>query len=112
MKVTTDTRGDALVVSVDDIRIDPASAIGFKDSMFNATRGAQGRIILDLSRAEFVNSSGLGAIVASMKALGAGARMDFVGLSPMVDKVFRPTHMDKVFRIFPDMKTACNKRTA
>ena len=32
--------------------------------------------------------------------------MDLAGLSPPVDKVFRMTRMDTVFRIFPDADAA------
>ena len=106
MSLVANKDGDTLVLSVESTRIDSASAIAFKDEMFNATRGTQGRVILDLTKVDFVDSSGLGAIVASMKALGDAAKMDIAGLSPVVEKVFRLTRMDSVFRIFPDLPSA------
>ncbi len=49
------------------------------------------RVILDLSSVKFIDSSGLGAIVAAMKQLGSGRRLDLAGLTPVVEKVFRLT---------------------
>ena len=59
--------------------------------------------MLDLSQVTFVDSSGLGAIVAAMKHLEAGRRLDLAGLTPDVAKVFRLTRMDTIFTIHPDL---------
>ena len=55
---------------------------------------------------EFLDSSGLGAVVGSMKQLGRSRRLDLAGLTPTVEKVFRITRMDRVFRIFPSVEAA------
>ncbi len=41
-----------------------------------------------------------------MKQLGGDRRLDLAGLTPTVDKLFRMTRMDTVFRIFPDRASA------
>lgn len=94
----TDT---ARVITVNASRIDAACAIRFKEDMRSETADGPDRVILDLSSVEFIDSSGLGAIVAAMKQMGAGRRLDLAGLTPVVDKVFRLTRMDTVFRLFP-----------
>ena len=93
------------IVTADTARIDAAVAIQFKDRMREVTDAGPGRIILDLSRVDFIDSSGLGAIVASMKQLG-GRRLDLAGLSPNVEKVFRLTRMDTIFAIHPSVDAA------
>lgn len=90
------------LIAVDDARIDSAVALRFKDDMRSLTEQGPDHIVLDLSRVTFVDSSGLGAIVASMKQLGPGKRLDLAGLTPDVAKVFRLTRMDTVFTIHPD----------
>ena len=97
---------DAQVITVDGNRIDAAIAIKFKDDMRAETDSGATRVILDMSAVDFVDSSGLGAIVAAMKQLGDGRRLDLVGLTPTVDKVFRLTRMDTVFRLFPCLDDA------
>ena len=63
-------------------------------------------VILDLQQVQFVDSSGLGAIVASMKAMGKGRTLALAGLNPTVEKVFRLTRMDSVFKLFPKLDDA------
>lgn len=102
MRMNATKAGQALVVTVEESRIDAAVAVKFKDRMRELTENGGDRVILDLSAVEFLDSSGLGAVVGSMKQLGRGQKLDLAGLSPTVDKVFRMTRMDSVFRIYPD----------
>jgi len=94
------------VVSVNELRIDASVAIQFKDRMREETENGETRVILDLSRVDFIDSSGLGAIVAAMKQLGTDRRLDLAGLNPNVDKVFRLTRMDTVFTLHRDLSDA------
>lgn len=86
-------------VTVARSRIDAAAAIRFKDAMRAVTAQGPDHVVLDLSNVDFVDSSGLGAIVAAMKQMGPGRRLDLAGLRPDVAKVFRLTRMDTVFVI-------------
>lgn len=106
MELKTAVYNGILVITVDENRIDAAVAVRFKDMMKQLTGRASGRVIVDLSAVNFVDSSGLGAVVGSMKQLGRGRRMDLVGLSASVDKVFRMTRMDSVFRIYKTLDEA------
>ena len=106
MNLESETRGGALVVTVAEDRIDAKVAVQFKDAMRDRTADAQGRVVLDLSQVGFLDSSGLGAVVAVMKHLGKDRPLDLAGLTPTVSKVFRLTRMDKVFRIFDDAEMA------
>ena len=106
MKMTTSNHNGALVIAVQESRIDAAVAMHFKERMKELTSRASGQVIVDLSTVNFVDSSGLGAIVGAMKQLGRGRRMDLMGLSATVDKVFRMTRMDSVFRIYKSLDEA------
>ncbi len=101
MQVSSEVQGETLVVRVDEARIDAAVAIQFKDRMRELVRQPVPVVLLDLSRVNFLDSSGLGAVVAVMKLLGPGRRLELAGLTPTVEKVFRLTRMDGVFTIHP-----------
>ena len=58
-------------------------------------------MLLDLSAVTFMDSSGLGAILAIRRALPPGHRIELTGLTPNVERVFRLTRMDMVFTIHP-----------
>jgi anti-sigma B factor antagonist len=106
MQLETEQWGPDLVVTVLADRIDAMVAVQFKDALRQATLGGPDRVVLDLSRVSFLDSSGLGALVAAMKALGPDRRLDLLSPTPAVEKVFRLTRMDSVFGIFQDKACA------
>lgn len=99
MRLNTHKTNAGLVICVDEPRIDAAVAIEFKEAVRSATQGAAGPVILDLSQVTFLDSSGLGAVVAVMKLLAPDRALELAGLTPSVARVFRLTRMDSVFTI-------------
>ena len=110
MSLTSKTTDDTQVIRVHSDRIDAAMAIQFKEDMRHEAESGASRVILDLSDVEFIDSSGLGAIVAAMKQLGNGRKLDLAGLHPFVEKVFRLTRMDTVFRLYPSLTDALSAK--
>jgi anti-sigma B factor antagonist len=106
MSLTSTVAGSARIVTVNADRIDAAIAIQFKEDMRAETEDGPDHVILDLSGVNFIDSSGLGAIVAAMKQMGSGRNLDLAGLTPTVDKVFRLTRMDTVFNLFKSLEDA------
>jgi anti-sigma B factor antagonist len=106
MQLISDVLGDMLVVRVQEPRIDAAGAIQFKERMREVTSDGPPRVVLDLSDVGFLDSSGLGAVVAVMKLLMPARKLELAGLTPMVEKVFRLTRMDSVFVIHPTVPGA------
>ena len=94
------------VISVQSARIDASVALQFKDAMRAHSGGEAERILLDLSAVDFIDSSGLGAIVAAMKSMEEHRKLMLAGFTPAVERVFRLTRMDTVFRIFPTLEGA------
>ena len=87
MQLDIEARDDLLIIAVAENRIDAAGAIQFKERMREATQHPATRVVLDLSRVAFLDSSGLGAVVAVMKLLGPDRRLELSGLTPTVEKV-------------------------
>lgn len=106
MSLTSTVMDDARIVTVNADRIDAAMAIQFKEDMRGETEEGPDRVILDLSAVDFIDSSGLGAIVAAMKQLDKERQLDLAGLTPTVEKVFRLTRMDTVFKLYPSLDDA------
>ena len=99
MKLESERRGEIIVIHAMDDRIDAAGAIQFKERMREIIAEPSQRVVLDMSNIGFLDSSGLGAVVSVMKALGPLRRLELSGLTPTVEKVFRLTRMDSVFII-------------
>ncbi|MEE9387148.1 MAG: STAS domain-containing protein [Paracoccaceae bacterium] len=106
MQLISSAIDGAVAITVHSTRIDAPQAIQFKDQMRELTADVVGCIVLDLSQVDFVDSSGLGAIVASMKQLSDGQELELAALSPTVAKVFKLTRMDSVFTIHTDLDAA------
>lgn len=100
MELFAQEQAGVLVIRPAQDRIDAAGAIHFKDRMRELTQNsAASRVVLDMSNVAFLDSSGLGAVVAVLKALAPDRKLELAGLTPTVQKVFRLTRMDSIFTI-------------
>lgn len=99
MLLNHELNGKTLVISVEQDRIDAAGAIQFKERMRDLIADPSDRVILDLRKVHFLDSSGLGAVVAVMKLLAPDRKLELASLTPTVEKVFRLTRMDSIFTI-------------
>jgi len=106
MNLSSMTTDSYRIISILENRIDAAVAIKFKDAVRKESEGAPERVILDLTQVDFIDSSGLGAIVATMKLLAPEHALELAGLSSAVDKVFRLTRMDTIFSLFQTVDEA------
>jgi anti-sigma B factor antagonist len=105
--IETDRTGDVTVLILTEPRLDAARTLAFKDGVRRALgEGPPGRVVLDMSGVGFLDSSGLGALVAVMKALPAGRRLELAGCGPVVARVLELTRMDRIFVLHPDLDGA------
>ena len=66
------------------------------------------RILLDFSKVEYLNSSGIALIIQMMIAAGKhGQTVQTFGLTPHFQKVFTMVGITKYTKLHPDEKTAC-----
>ena len=62
-------------------------------------------ILLDLQDINFMNSSGLGALVATLKAVKAeGGELALCSLSDQVKIIFELSRMNRIFHVFKDAR--------
>lgn len=95
-----------LIVRPLEKRIDASSATDFKGKMVDWINSGNSRIVLDLSGVDFIDSSGLGAIVSSLKTIGTNGDLVICGLRDTVMSLFRLTRMNRVFQIFASEEEA------
>jgi anti-sigma B factor antagonist len=106
MRIEKRLVGDVLVLAIRERRLDVRSAAAFKDQMEAFVSGGAEWIVLDLSDVEFMDSSGLGAVVSSLKQLGQKGDIAIAASREAVTALFTLTRMDKVFRMFPTVDAA------
>jgi anti-sigma B factor antagonist len=108
MQVQEKRIGKFLVVKPIDRRIDFKNGVHFKDKMAELIEGGNMFILLDLSEVEFIDSSGLGAVVSSLKRMKGRGDLYICGLRETIMTMFNLTRMDRVFRIFASEHEAIN----
>ena len=65
------------------------------------------RIVIDLSRATYIDSSGLAALILAMQEVEAyGGKFFLSGLQETLRSIFETSRLDRIFRIFPDVDAA------
>lgn len=97
---------DALIVTPLEDRLDARVATDFKERMIELITAGNTKIVLDLSKVEFIDSSGLGAIVSSLKRMGGRGDLVVCGLQETTMTLFKLTRMDRVFQVFESEQQA------
>jgi len=87
-------------------RLDASVAPAFKAQVVELVAAGERRLVVDLGGVDFLDSSGLGALVSILKALGAQGAMAVCGARGGVLSLFKLTRMDKVFAIDADRQAA------
>jgi len=95
------------VVSVHG-EIDLAAAPRLREALIASVAQGHRRVVVDLTETEFLDSTGLGALVTGLKRIRAqGGEMRVVCTSPRVCKVFEITSLDRVLALFDTVDDAC-----
>ena len=65
------------------------------------------RLVVDLSRVTYIDSSGLAVLIEGMQNVDAyGGKFFLAGLQENVRPIFEIARLDQVFVIFPDVEAA------
>jgi anti-sigma B factor antagonist len=98
--------GSILVTRVLDQRIAADVAPQLKAHLAEYFRSGEHTVVLDLGAVSFIDSSGLGALISSLKALGSEGQLVISGACGTVATMFKLTRMDKVLRLFGSTEEA------
>jgi anti-sigma B factor antagonist len=99
MTIAFDTMGDVTVAMVPVEELDASNAAEFKRDVAPLLE-ATTKLVLDLSRLRFVDSSGLGAFISCLRRLNArGGDVKLCGVSKQVRAVFELVRMHRIFDI-------------
>ena len=94
------------VVYIDEPRLDASIAETFKTYLFEQIDNGATALVVDLAEVRFMDSSGLGALVAALKKMGGDSAVTLAGAQPAVNDLFELTSMDKLFNIVPSVSDA------
>jgi anti-sigma B factor antagonist len=95
-----------LVLKLIEKRLDASVAAAFKEQVVGYINQGHKRIVLDLANVDFIDSSGLGAMVSCLKLAGVKGRIALCGVAGPVLSMLQLTRMDKVFAVHPTAEQA------
>jgi anti-anti-sigma factor len=107
MKVSIARRYPDVVVIRFDGRLDFLSAGDARKQFADAVQDGGRRLVVDLGKVTFIDSSGLGALVGGLKsARQAGGDLRIASPSEQAKSLLKLTSLDQVFRAHPTLDDA------
>jgi anti-sigma B factor antagonist len=91
--------GTNVVLEVLEPRLVTDKAQAFKEAVGRYFANGPISLVLDLAKVEFIDSSGLGAILSLLKRMPKGSELLVCRLNEAVTNMFMLTRMDRVFTI-------------
>ena len=88
-------------------RLTSFEAKAFRDMINGLLKQGRTNIVLNLTRLDYLDSSGIGELVRIyVSTVKHGGAMKVVGLAPKVDEILKVTQLYQVFPEFPDEASA------
>lgn len=110
MKIAQQTLGGYLVLEVLESRLGADKAVAFKESVIRSLEGDSAWVLLDLSRVDFIDSSGLGALLSIVKRMPKGKELLICGATAPVTSMFKLTRLDRIFTMVPSVDDAVGRQ--
>jgi anti-sigma B factor antagonist len=111
MNIKAEKADNFSIVSINESRLDKKTAIEFKDFMKNSIEEGNIFFVLNMNKVDFIDSSGLGAIVSSLKLIGRSGDIVLSGVNDAVMQMLVLTRMNRVFKITNDIESAIKELT-
>lgn len=106
MQIKTTEDDKFFIITPEESRLDARVVSQFKEKVQNWIAEGKTRILLDMRNVEFMDSSGLGAVVACLKSVGSQGDIQLCSVNPPVMTLMKLTRLDQIFVIHQDQSDA------
>lgn len=100
------TKDEAKVVPLEgeiDLHVSPRTSAALQ----TAIKDKPARLVVDLAKVTYIDSSGLAALIESMQSVEKyGGHFALAALQEQVKPIFEIARLDQVFKIYPDVPSA------
>lgn len=101
MELASKIINGVLIVEPPVSRLDASVAPEFKEKLTALLEGGYNRLILNLGRVDFIDSTGMTALVSLLKLMGTkNGEILMCNVGEGIKNLFRLTKLDRVFVIF------------
>lgn len=108
MKLLKETNGGGLVISfAEPVQLEGNESARFREELRAAADEGCTQIVLDLAEVDFIDSTGLGSLISTLKKLrSSGGELRLARASEAVLGVFEITRLDRVFHTYESVEDA------
>ncbi|MFZ5432455.1 MAG: STAS domain-containing protein [Calditrichota bacterium] len=107
MEVTARTLGGIKIIALTGKILSSQDTAGMHNEVRLAVEADSIKVILDLSGLDWMNSTGLGALVAANGRLtGVGGELRLACPNDTITELLHLNKLDRVFEIYPDLESA------
>lgn len=106
MNIHTERQAAVNILTPSLRRLDASVVAAFKEAFTHEIGEDHKDLIVDFSKIDFIDSSGLGMLVSLLKMMNGKGEMMLCALNPNIRNMFTLTRMDRIFRIYPDRTSA------
>jgi anti-sigma B factor antagonist len=99
MRIETRIEPNAFVITPLEPRVDAHVAPAFRTALFAYIDQGHRHLLIDMSKVEFIDSSGLGALISALKHLGRDGELTVSSLTAAVRSMFELTRLNRVITI-------------
>jgi anti-sigma B factor antagonist len=109
-KVETERLGDETALIALTGQVDLHTAPELRDELVDAIEDGALNVVVDLTRATFIDSMTLGVLLGAVKRLRPrGGRLRIVCADPNIRKIFEITLLDRVFSLYGTREAALER---
>ncbi|MFN3653234.1 MAG: STAS domain-containing protein [Armatimonadota bacterium] len=106
LRISTDEAGGVPVIRAEG-EVDLGTVDQLRSAASEVVRGKPKRVVFDLGKVTYIDSTGLGILVATRKQLGGGPdSVVIVTEQPAVLQSLSLTGLDRIFSVVPELQAA------
>jgi anti-sigma B factor antagonist len=99
MQFETKVDADELIFTLLETRVDAHVAPAFRAALTERIEQGHRRLRINMEWVEFIDSSGLGALVSAIKRIGKDGELRVCSVAPAVRAMFELTRLNRVITI-------------
>ena len=93
--------GDVAVISLKGNLMGEPDTTDVRDKIYNLLQDGVTKVVLDLGKVKWINSSGLGTLIAAMTSVkNKGGELKLANITDKVESLFMITQLIKVFKTY------------
>ena len=109
MNMTEEKKQDVLILHLEGELMGGEDSKSFQERIYEAIREEMPQVVVDMQNVKWMNSSGLGILMAGLTTLrGSGGDLRLARVPERVRRPIEITKVDQVLQMFPSVEAAVN----